>query len=135
MIFIDTTEWVSAIDSSDQLHADGAAVLTAVARNQLGEALTTDFVLDETFTLLKRRGVRPHKVVEAARHILASEVVKMVYIDGPVFQGALRNFSRFERLSFTDAATLEVMKRFNVTEIYSHDSDFDLKGIVRKERP
>lgn len=30
MIFVDTTEWVAAIDASDELHEDGKAVLEAL---------------------------------------------------------------------------------------------------------
>jgi predicted nucleic acid-binding protein len=45
------------------------------------------------------------------------------------------DFGKYEQLSFTDAVSLALMTRHRIREIYSHDKDFDLKGIVRKERP
>jgi len=123
------------MDSSDKLHDDGKAVVQALARRSLPPAVTTDFVLDETLTLLKRRGARPGRVVELVRGIMESEFVTTVFVEWEAFGKALSAFAKYEQLSFTDAVTLEVMRRFRIKEIYSHDSDFDLKGIVRKKRP
>jgi predicted nucleic acid-binding protein len=135
LIFIDTTVWVSAIDSADKLHDDGKSVVQSLARRDLPHAVTTDFVLDETLTLLKRRGARPRKVVELVKDIMESEFVTTVFVEQEAFAEALSSFAKYEQLSFTDAVTLEVMKRYRIKEIFSHDSDFDLNGIVRKERP
>jgi predicted nucleic acid-binding protein len=66
---------------------------------------------------------------------MESELVTTVFVEQDAFVDALSSFAKYEQLSFTDAVTLEVMKRFRIKEIFSHDSDFDLKGIVRKERP
>ncbi len=135
MIFIDTTEWVSAIDSSDRLHEDGRLTVSAVARGDLHGAVTTDFVLDETLTLLRRRGAKSDKVVESVGDILSSKLVTTVFVDRELLSNALSKFAKFRRLSFTDAVTLEVMKQLSISEIYTHDSDFDLKGIIRRVRP
>ena len=135
MIFIDTTIWVSAIDSSDKLHEDGESVLEALIKKELPLAMTTDYVLDETLTLLKRRGASSRKIVEVVKDIIASSFVKVVYVDEKMFREALVGFAKYERLSFTDAVTLNVMRRFGVKEIFTHDKDFNLDGVVRKERP
>ena len=45
------------------------------------------------------------------------------------------DFGKYEQFSFTDAVSLTLMTRYKIREIYSHDQEFDLKGIVRKERP
>ena len=135
MIFIDTTIWVSGIDSSDKLHRDGRAVMEALSERTLPPALTTDFVLDETLTILKRRGARSAAVVDATDQILSSPLVGVVYVDEQLFKEAMLNFRKYERLSFTDAVTLTVMHRHKIREVFSHDKDFDLKGMIRKERP
>ena len=72
MIFVDTTIWVSGLDAADSLHEDGRAVLEAIVEGRLSPALTTDFVLDETLTLLKRRGARSDAIVKALENIRAS---------------------------------------------------------------
>ena len=67
--------------------------------------------------------------------MLSSPLVSVVYVEESIFGESLVKFKKYERLSFTDAVTLTVMQRHKIKEIYSHDRDFDLKGIVRKERP
>jgi predicted nucleic acid-binding protein len=135
LIFVDTTVWVSGIDSSDALHEDGSAVLEALAEGRLTSAVTTDFVLDETLTLLKKRGGKVETIARAVDSILSSAVVDMVYVDEALFGQALSTYKKYEKLSFTDAVTLTVMQRHRIREIFSHDTDFDMKGIIRKERP
>lgn len=135
MIFVDTTIWASAIDSSDTLHKDGAAVLEALASGKLSSAITTDFVLDETLTLLKARGAKAESVEKAILSIVSSPRVGVLYVDEPLFRAALSTYKKYERLSFTDAVTLTVMQQRRIKEIFSHDSDFDVKGIQRKKRP
>jgi uncharacterized protein len=135
LIFIDTTIWASAIDTSDTLHEDGSAVLKALAEGKLPQALTTDFVLDETLTLLKMRGGRPEAIAKGVAGIMSSPSVNLVYVDEGLFDAALRTYRKYERLSFTDAVTLVMMQKRKIKEIFSHDEDFDIKGIVRRERP
>lgn len=135
MIFVDTTIWASGIDSSDSLHKDGAAVLEALVSGRLSSAITTDFVLDETLTLLKSRGGSAESVEDAILNIMSSARVSVLYVDEALFRAALSTYRKYERLSFTDAVTLTVMQHRRIREIFSHDSDFDVKGILRKERP
>lgn len=135
MIFVDTTIWASGIDASDTLHRDGSAVLGAIASGRLTSAVTTDFVLDETLTLLKMRGGDTDSIVEAIHNVVSSPAVTLVYVDEGLFRAALSTYEKYERLSFTDAVTLTVMQQRKIKEIFSHDGDFDMKGIVRKEKP
>ncbi len=134
MSFLDTTIWVSAIDASDGLHRDGKAVLEALVEGRISSAMTTDFVLDAALTILKNRGAGLDDVAKIVRNILSSRLVLMRYVDESTFKEALSNFEKYKSLSFTDAVTLTIMNRYRIREIYSHDKDFDLKGIIRRER-
>jgi len=134
LIFLDTTILVSAVDRSDSLHDDGRAVLKAVGEERSFRAVTTDYVLDETFTLLRKRGTTTSVISEVIGRFLISRNITVVFVDKPLFEDSLASFRKYERLSFTDAVSLTVMKKLRIREIYSHDSDFDLNGIVRKER-
>ena len=127
--------WVSAIDASDRLHGDGEAVLEQLISGRLPMALTTDLVLDETLTILKKRGARIPSIQHIANNLLSSPLLRVIYVDEPLFRQSLLDFGKYEQLSFTDAVSLALMTRHKIREIYSHDKDFDLKGIVRKERP
>jgi predicted nucleic acid-binding protein len=135
LIFVDTTILASGIDASDTLHKDGSAVLKALANRHLGSAVTTDLVLDETLTLLKMRGGETDSIVKAIQDIISSSAVTLIYVDEILFRAALSTYKKYERLSFTDAVTLTVMQQRRIKEIFSHDSDFDIRGIVRKESP
>jgi len=135
LIFIDTTIWVAAIDSSDELHEDGKKTLRALVERKISTALTTDYVLDETMTILKKRGNQPKKIVEAITAIIESPMVEVIFIDEKLFDESLRTFAKYEKLSFTDAVTLTVMHKFGIKEIFTHDTDFNLPNIVRKEKP
>ena len=135
MIFIDTTIWVSAADESDNLHTDGSAVIKALSEERLSRAVTTDFVLDETLTILRKRHAKSSSISKIAGNILSSSKILIVYVDAQLFMDSLITFKKYENPSFTDSVSLTVMRQLKIREIYSHDGDFDLKGFVRKERP
>lgn len=135
MIFIDTTVLVAGIDASDTLHEDGKAVLRAILDGSLPGAVTTDYVLDETLTLLRRRGASTAAAAGAVEGLLSSSLIDMVFVHETLFKEALTTFRKYQKLSFTDAVSLTVMQRQKIKEVFSHDRDFDLKGITRKERP
>jgi predicted nucleic acid-binding protein len=99
-------------------------------------ALTTDFILDEAVTILgKRKGFGALSAVKVAESILSSPRVFTVYIDEALLKEALKLYPTYEgRLSLTDVATVAVMGRYGVRNIFSHDRDFeDVEGIKRVE--
>ena len=134
MSFIDTTIWVSALDRADELHEDGKSVIIAILQDKIHRATTSDYVLDETLTILKRRGIRPAEIIKVVNNIVSSPRVEVVFVDEEIFTDALELFAKYERLSFTDSTTLAIMQRQKINTIYSHDTDFDIQGIIRKER-
>ena len=136
MIFTDTTVWVGAVDASDRCHADARLILEALIRGDLPLSLTSDYVLNETLTILKARGLKPKGIADALNRIMLSPKVQVVFVDETVFRESLSFYVKYDDLSFTDAVTLLIMRRYGVKEIYSHDPDFDkVDWVVRKERP
>lgn len=98
-------------------------------------ALTTDFVLDETVTILgKRKGFGAQNAADVAVNLLSSPRVFVVYVDEGLLRNALKLYPIHRgRLSLTDVVSVVVMERYAVKDIFSHDADFDgLKGIRRK---
>jgi predicted nucleic acid-binding protein len=81
------------------------------------------------------RGGRPDTIAKAMASIVSSPSLDLVFVDDALFDAALRIYQIYERLSFTDAVTVTVMQKRKIKEIFSHDEDFDLKGILRRERP
>ena len=134
MIFIDTTVWVAAIDRQDVLHNDGKGIVDAIANWKLPLAVITDYILDEVMTILKKRNIPPEIILKAVTAILESPRIKTIFVDDHLFMKGLTIFSKYNKLSFTDAITLAVMQKYKIKVIYSHDSDFDLSKITRYER-
>jgi len=135
LIFIDTTVWVGASDSNDEFHGSSAEIVKAVRLGTLPLALITDFIIDETVTILgKRKGVGAEQTKDICKKILSSPRVFTVFIDEALLLESLERYPRYKgRLSFTDVCSVVVMEKYGVKEVYSHDSDFDLAGLRRKE--
>ena len=117
MIFLDTTIFVSGADESDTLHSDGVATLRALGEEKLPEAVTTDFVMDEVLTLLRRRHAKPNIISDVAESLITSRLLRIVYVDASIFKESLVTFRKYGQLSFTDAVTLAVMKKYKIREI------------------
>ncbi len=136
MIFIDTTFWVGDADTNDDFHDSSHPVIEAIRTGKTPSALTTDFVLDETVTILgKRKGFGADKAAKVAEGILSSPRVFTVYVDEALLKGSLKLYpSHKGGLSLTDVTSLVVMRRYGVGRIFSHDHDFEgLEGIKRNE--
>ena len=123
-LFVDTWGWVAVADRSDPGH-DAATEIFRRARRS-GGAITSNFILDETFTLLFKR--RPFA---DAWHFTTS-IVQSPFIDIQEVTPArfsrtieLREqFSDKPRISFTDLSTMAIMRELGVTDILTADRHF-----------
>jgi len=136
LIFIDTTVWVGASDRNDDFHESSQEVVKAVLFEKLPLALTTDFIIDETVTILgKRRGFGAENARKVGEAILSSPRVFTVFVEETVLKSALEKYPRYlGQLSLTDVVSVVVMEKYHTKEIFSHDSDFDgIEGITRRD--
>jgi predicted nucleic acid-binding protein len=136
LIFIDTTVWVGAADKNDDLHDSATKIIDALTSGSLPLALTTDFIIDESVTILgRRKAFGAEQAMNVGKRILSSPRVFTVFIDEALLNECLERYPKHKgRLSLTDVCSLTVMEKYGIKEIYSHDSDFDLAGLRRKER-
>ena len=110
MIYIDTGAFISRHLAKDQYHRASVAFWNVIAKK--GEScVTSNFVLDETFTLLGRRGGYTF-AAQRARNIYASGTMKIIR---PGREDELRAIDLFEKyadqnLSFTDCVSLVLMQ-------------------------
>ena len=135
MIFIDTTFFVGSADKSDDYHQSAVQLISKLVGGNFGKALTTDFILNETAALLSNRPKISHsEVKEAVEILLSSFHIEVIYMDEALLKEALKIFGQYKGdLSLTDAASVLIMQKYNIKEIYSHDSDFDrVAGVIRK---
>ena len=135
---MDTTEWVGDADRNDDFHAAAHDVIESIRLGSSPVGLTTDFVIDETVTLLgKRKGFGAGAAAEVGKLIVASPRVVTFFVDDSVLKESIAAYPRYGgKLSLTDVVSTVVMKRYSVKQVFSHDSGFDLvSGIRRLTKP
>jgi predicted nucleic acid-binding protein len=134
-LFVDTWGWVAVADRSDSRHNAATEIFQRARRS--GGAITSNFILDETFTLLFKR--RPF---EDAWHFTTS-VVRSPFIDiQEVTQARFsrtielrKQFSDKPRISFTDLSTMAIMRELGVINILTADQHFTHVGLGLRALP
>jgi predicted nucleic acid-binding protein len=128
MIFIDTGAFLGRYLASDQHHKSAKAIWNKIliARER---RLTSNFVLNETFTLLARRASYKF-AAETARIIYASGTLEILRPDGPAERAALNWFEKFadQHVSFTDCVSFALMREAGIQMAFSFDSHFERAG-------
>ena len=128
-LLIDTWGWLVLGDSRDPLHP-AASRTYAEAAKTAGNIFTTNFVLDETLSLMFRR--RPFE--EAARFtraLLTSPFIGIEEINQTRFRRAVDlrlTFRDKPDISFTDLTTMIVAQELKVTDILTGDRHFIQAG-------
>src|SRR5437868_3040871 len=99
MIFVDTGIWFAMAVPTDQDHA-----LVSTCLSRLGEPLlTTDYVVDETLTLLRARGYE-RRAMALGEQFFAGSVAEIYYLAEENVRAAWDIYSKFDdkKWSFTD---------------------------------
>ncbi len=118
--FVDTSAWVSMADSSESSHERVASVLL----ERQGALLTTDHILQETWTFMRYRHGRQHAedLVNAIRKGIArlesSSLADLEAAAAMAFVYPDQDFSLADRISWA------VMERLGIREAVSLDRDF-----------
>ena len=125
MIFIDTSAWYAVEVADDVNHEAACKFLAKIASGKHGIAVTTDYVLDETLTLLRSR----RDLASASSFIdkiKKSKSIRIFWVDESLFEKALEVFRKSERKSwsFTDCTSFALMGDLSVSEAFTFDSHF-----------
>lgn len=127
-LFVDTAGWVACADASDAAHAACRAARDKAMR--AGQLLvTTDYVVDETLTLMRMRlGLSASETWW--RQIDGSPRVRWERIDAVRFDRALDLFfqHRDKGYSFTDCTSFAVMRELKMTSVLTTDKHFKQMG-------
>ena len=127
MIFVDTGAWFAAVVPTDPNH-ERAATFLALTREPL---VTTDYVVDETLTLLRARGERARSLMLGAR-FFAGDLAEVYYLNAEDVGRAWEVFRDYEdkNWSFTDCASRIIMEKLGITSALAFDKHFRQFGTV-----
>lgn len=129
-LFVDTAGWVACADGADPFHREVAAVRDAWLEEG-GCLLTTDYVADETLTLLRfRLGL---EVAEAWwRQVEGSSRLRWEFITVARADKARALFFRYDdkEFSFTDCTSFVVMRELRLRDALTTDHHFAQAGFI-----
>jgi len=127
-IFVDTAGWMMMADAADRDH--GAAVgFRDRWLEENGILLSTNFVLDETLTLIRIR-LGLDAAEQWWERVDSSARVIWEWIDQERAEKALRWFFRWrdKSFSFTDCASFVVMRELRIHRVITSDHHFRQAG-------
>jgi uncharacterized protein len=129
-VFVDTAGFVALWDASDDYHARAVELQSQLTRGRR-RFLTTDYIADETATLLMIR--HSHA---AASDFLASvtdtRALRIEWVGQDRFDAAASLFrNRPDKgWSFTDCVSFTVMRELGLHDCFTTDHHFDQAGFV-----
>ncbi|MBL8259187.1 MAG: type II toxin-antitoxin system VapC family toxin [Candidatus Competibacteraceae bacterium] len=129
-IFVDTSGFYALLVKRDEQHAIASRILHQSA-GQHRRFVTSDYVLDETFTLLKARGHR--RVIGAfADSVFKSKACRVEWIDSARFSATIEFFLKRldQEWSFTDCVSFRLMTELRLHEALTKDAHFEAAGFV-----
>ncbi|MGA8024307.1 MAG: PIN domain-containing protein [Candidatus Acidiferrales bacterium] len=127
---MDTWGWLAMADPQYSCHAQAVGCYQEFSRGA-GGVLTSNFVLDETFTLLFGR--RPYdEALRFSSGLLKSSFIRIEAVTEARFHKAFELRKRFRdkpRISFTDLSTMAIMIELRVSDVLTGDAHFSQVGL------
>ena len=129
-VFVDTSAFLAIKNARDARHEEAMTLKERVLR--AGRPLvTSDYGLDESYTMIRRRA--GHRIaVEFGQELRASQVVRVEFLSPEVIEQAWVLFKRFEDkdFSFTDCTSFALMQKLRLREVLAFDGHFSQAGFV-----
>ena len=130
MIFIDTGAFLARYIAKDDLHRTSTSCW-AVLEKSKERLFTSNFVLDETFTLLGRRTGYSF-ASERARAILSSSAITILRPSKYDEIEAVKLFEKFadQSVSYTDCISFVLMRSNKIERVFTFDRHFGMAGFA-----
>jgi uncharacterized protein len=132
MIFVDTSAWLALADAHDRDHASAATFHRRLTSGEFGKQVTSNYVLAETLTIVRRRlGLKAAVALAGATR--AGLGVDVFWVE-PVHHYAavdLMAAHADKQWSVVDCSSFVIMRSMGIEDAFSFDSDFGQAGFVR----
>ena len=127
MIFVDTSAWFASVVPSDPDHQ----ILSQWFNQNTETLLTTDYVIDETLTLLRIRKetLRATALGEA---FFSGKLTRIYYLTPKDIQQTWQTFEKFsdKNWSFTDCSSKWIIEKLKIKKALTLDHHFQQFGSV-----
>jgi len=129
-IFVDTSGFYALLVKRDDQHAAATRIVQSAAVEQR-RFVTTDYVLDETATLLVARDCG-HLLRDFFDTVFASAACQVEWTDAERFHTVKNYFLKHvdQQWSFTDCLSFRLMKERRLRDALTKDTHFAQAGFV-----
>lgn len=124
MVFVDTSAFFAIENERDRYHPEALDARDGLMSR--GEALvTSDYVLDEVYTLIRMR-VGHRAAVDLGESIRGSRFFRIEPVTTADFEAAWRIFRRYDdkSFSFTDCTSFALMERLKIRTAFAFDRNY-----------
>src|SRR6266446_7025525 len=127
-LFIDTGGFYALVSPQSESHELAVEIMQEAARHRR-RAITTDYIVDETATLLCARGLA-RLVAEFFRLTEESQALTTELVTPERFSAARKFMLKHldQEFSFTDCVSFVVMKELRLTDALATDKHFRIAG-------
>lgn len=138
-VFIDTGVFYAHHDRDASRHETATTAMQTLVSGQYGELYTSEYVYDETVTLIRTRTGRFDDAKVVGDRIRGTDpypgAITVLHVSKALFERTIETFERYSdhSLSFTDASTIALVDYNDIDHLLSFDDDFD--GIVDRLDP
>ncbi len=138
-VFIDTGVFYAHHDRDASRHETATTAMQTLVSGQYGELYTSEYVYDETVTLIRTRTGRFDDAKVVGDRIRGTDpypgAITVLHVSKALFERTIETFERYSdhSLSFTDASTIALVDYNDIDHMLSFDDDFD--GIVDRLDP
>ncbi|MCI4323647.1 MAG: PIN domain-containing protein [Thermoplasmata archaeon] len=129
MIFVDTSAWLALADSRDRDHSEALDVGRRLARGEFGKQITTNYILAETISLIRRQLGVP-TAASLAEAIASSGEIRTFWIEPVHHEQAVRLMAAHpdKSWSLADCSSFVIMRALDISKAFTFDSDFAQAG-------
>ncbi len=127
-IYLDTGAFLSRFLKNDNCHKKALKKWEQIKKSKY-KCVTSNFILDETFTLLGRW--TDYKfAAEKANIIYSSNIIEILRPEYDDELAAIKLFQKFsdQKVSYKDCISFILMKRMKIKYVFSFDRHFTLAG-------
>jgi predicted nucleic acid-binding protein len=127
-LFVDTSAWIALYYRGDTAHARARASWESLQR-QPARLLTSDYVFDETITLMRVRGGHT-AAMRLGELLLRSEILEMTEVTAQIRAQAWNVFVQHDGqdFSFTDCTSFAIMRELGLMDAFAFDDHFTQMG-------